>query len=258
MRIAFRPMGCAPASMVADHLRRNASASRAAPKVRTHPVAVAGGGHSLLSGLEELCVWPGDVWAINSTADFLLDQGIDCIAVSIDPNPFKTTAAQKLLASGCAPQDNAAYWDMSDHVAGGVPGGVTTASRCPSLALRLGYPGAMFFGCEGSFPLGQKTHVNKDDGLDTLMVIAAGGDEYVTHPELFMQCETLSEVLREFPKFFQERSGGLLRAMTHDTDWSVAAVSTALRNHMAQENGVDVWTESYQIRNSGAMQCPIG
>ena len=124
MRIAFRPMGCAPASMVADHLRRNASASRAAPKVRTHPVAVAGGGHSLLSGLEELRVWPGDVWAINSTADFLLDQGIDCIAVSIDPNPFKTTAAQKLLASCCAPQDNAAYWDMSDHVAGGVPGGV--------------------------------------------------------------------------------------------------------------------------------------
>ncbi len=116
----------------------------------------------------------------------------------------------------------------------------------------------MFFGCEGSFPLGQKTHVNKDDGLDTLMVVRAGGTDYVTHPELFMQCETLSAVLREFPRFFQEQSGGLLRAMTSDPDWTVAAVSTALREHMAQENGADVWTERFQFRNTGATACPIG
>jgi len=243
MRIAFRPLGCAPTAKVDEHLRRNASAPRARGEVREHPVAVVGGGHSLIASLPELRRWPGDIWAINSTADFLLDRGIDCVAISIDPNPFKTTAVQKLLASCCEPQDNAVYWDMAEHVAGGVPGGVTTASRCPSLSLRLGYPGAVFFGCEGSFPLGSKTHVNKDDGLDTLLMVRANGQDYVTHPELFMQCECLCDVLREFPKAFQERCGGLLRAMTQDPDWYVSAVSTALKEHLAAENGADVWTE---------------
>lgn len=240
--------------MVDSHIRQNSARPRATSARRVGPLAVVGGGHSLAQSLPTLREWPGDIWAINSTADWLLDHDIQSVCVSIDPNPFTSRAERKLLATCCAPQDGAEYWEMVDHHPGGVAGGVTTASRAPSLALRLGYTRVVFFGCEGSFPSGAATHVNKDDGLDTLMVVRAAGSDYLTHPELFMQCECLSEVLREFPEFAQEESGGLLRAMTADPGWQVVAVSGALREHLRAENGADVWTTPYELVQKDATQ----
>ena len=101
--------------------RSNVAASAGFPRVkreeREHPVAVVGGGPLL--DLEAVRRWPGDIWAINSTADFLLDRGIDCTFFTTDPHPFKTTAAKRLLASHCDPSvfaGDVQMFDISDEV----------------------------------------------------------------------------------------------------------------------------------------------
>jgi hypothetical protein len=245
MRIDFKPLGCATPETVRSHIHSNSGLPRAQRGEHKHPVAVVGGGHSLSENLAELRDWPGDIWAINSTADWLLDKGIDCTLISLDPTPFKTTAAKLLLASCCEHKENALIWEMAEHHEGGVLGGVTTACRAASLALRLGYPGVVFFGCEGSFPTGSQTHVNKDDGLKSLLIVRAGSD-YCTHPELYMQSESLSDLIREFPGVYRELCGGLLRGMVESPDWEIVAVSTELREHLIEENGVDLWDGTYQ------------
>jgi hypothetical protein len=244
MRIKFEPLGCAPVEKVRSQIQQNSGLPRAQRGEHEHPVAVVGGGHSLTEHLAELRRWPGDIWAINSTADWLLGQGIDCTLISLDPSPLKTTAAKLLLASCCEHKPHALIWEMAEHHEGGVLGGVTTACRAASLALRLGYPGAVFFGCEGSFPQDSTTHVNKDDGLKTLLIVRAGQD-YCTHPELYMQCESLSQLIREFP-VFEERCGGLLRGMVEHPDWEIVAVSSDLREHLKEHNGADLWDGAYQ------------
>lgn len=245
MRIDFEPLGCAEPETIRRNIHLNSGLPRPQRGVHKHPVAVVGSGHSLADNLAELRSWPGDIWAINSTADWLLGQGIDCTLITLDPTPFDTVAQKLLLASCCDYKDGAVIWEMAEHHAGGVPGGVTTACRAAPLALRLGYPGVVYFGCEGSFPADEKTHVNKDDGLKTLLIVRAGAD-YCTHPELYMQCESLSQLLREFPQVFSERCGGLLRGMVENPDYEVVAVSGELKEHLIEHNGVDVWNGQYE------------
>lgn len=245
MRIDFKPLGCATPETVREHIQQNSGLPRAQRGEHKFPVAVVGGGHSLIEHLDELRSWPGDIWAINSTADWLLDKGINCTLISLDPSPITTNAEKLLLASCCEHKERAVIWEMAEHHEGGVLGGVTTACRAASLALRLGYPGVVYFGCEGSFPVDEKTHVNKDDGLKTLLIVRAGKD-YCTHPELYMQCESLSQLIREFPQFYSERCGGLLRGMVEHPDWEIVAVSSDLKEHLKEYNGIDLWTGDYE------------
>jgi hypothetical protein len=232
---------------------RNSAVSSNFPRIerrhRDHPVAVVGGGPLL--DIEAVRHWPGDVWAINFTADFLLDRGIDCTFFTIDPAPIlKTTAAKRLLASHCDPSlfaGEVQCFDLSEHARGGVAGGTTTATRAPLLAVEMGYPGAVFFGCESSFAA--RDHVDRDEGFNqtaNLVIIRADGADWKTSTQMLLQAQELSWFIRNCP-CFREESGGLLRAMVRDDNWEVVGVNQAMKAHLIDCNGdIGLYDEPYQ------------
>jgi hypothetical protein len=237
-RLQFIPV---PGTALSDS-RRYVDLAAGFPRAQrgehVHPVAVCGGGPSLNEHLQELREWPGDIWAINHTADYLLDRGVDCTMLTIDGLITHTTAAKRLIASCCAPSlftGDVRVFDVSEFHAEGVPGGSTSAGRTPCLVLRLGYPGAVYFGCDSSFE--DRTHVDRQEKLPDALIVRANGRDWITHPELCMQAECLSQVLREFPQVFKSKSGGLLDAMTADPEWEVVAVSAALKQNIIETSG---------------------
>jgi hypothetical protein len=225
------------------HSRRNVGLSRGFPRVsrlvREHPVAVVGGGPLL--DIEAVRSWPGDVWAINYTADFLLNRGIDCTFLSVDSYPhLETSAAKRLLGSNCDPSlfvGDVQVFDLAEMAPDGIKGGSSTATRAPLLALAMGYPGVVFFGCEGSFA--ERTHVDRDCDHTKeagLIIVRADGRDWLTSPQMLMQCEELSWFVRN-TSVFQEQSGGLLRAMVADDGWEVVGVNEAMKQHLIEVNG---------------------
>jgi hypothetical protein len=265
-RLEFIPVPGATYSESVRNVNLASGVSRVKPGQHEHPVAVCGGGPSLDAHLDELRAWPGDIWAINKTADYLLDRGIDCTMFTVDGLVKSTSATKRLIASNCDPAlfEGAQCFGLIEYESDGVPGGTTSAGRTPALALRLGYPGVVYFGCDSSFVT--RSHVDRNERLDHALIVRADGSDHLTHPELCMQAECLSEVLREFPDVFQSRSGGLLDAMTKDTQWSVVAVSTALKAHLIEHNGDDgIYDAPYvaPCKECGQTQghyddCPVG
>jgi len=237
-RVEFIPQLCVDAPEIQRHVAHAAGFPRAQRGKHDHPVAVCGGGPSLADHLDELRAWPGDIWAINHTADYLLDSGVDCTLFTVDPLPFQSTAAKRLLATCCHPDlfiNLVECFALCEQEEGGIPGGTTTASRAPCLALRLGYPGVVFFGCESSFI--NADHVDRDDGSVNQLLIRANGKVWRTTPQLMLQAEVLSHLLREFPQAHAQKCGGLLEAMTLDTNWGIEAVSTAVKEAIVSLSG---------------------
>lgn len=238
-------MGCVDEAVWKRHM----DASMAFPRIERgnheYPVAVCGGGLSLTPCLEELRAWPGDIWAINDTADYLLSHGIGCTMFTIDPLHRATKAHKRLLASCCDPSlfdGDVRVFDLAEHAEGGIPGGSTSAARAAVLSLRMGYPGASFFGCDSSFE--DRTHCDRHEVWPEQLIVRAGGVDFRTSPQMYMQAECLSAVFK-FP-VFQNRSGGLVAAMTADPEWEVVAVSGALREHLKEVNGEDLFAGNYK------------
>jgi hypothetical protein len=204
-----------------------------------HPVAVVGGGPSLLDRLEELRGWLGDIWAINRTADWLQERGIDCTLLMIDPADIPSKSPKALLASACHPNvfegKEVRIFDCGEHSEDGVIGGTTTAGRAPMLALKLGYPGVALFGCDSSFDTFD--HVDRHETYPDVLMIRANGKDFKTYPELQMQAACLAEVVRELPMYAVNKSGGLLEAMVADPAWEVVAVSDNLKHALIDING---------------------
>jgi hypothetical protein len=251
---------------VAGHDRetaaRNIAASAGFPRVRSakrsHPVAVVGGGPLL--DLEAVRHWPGDVWAINSTADFLLDNGIDCAFITTDPYPLlKTTAAKRLLASHCDPSlfvGDVQVFDLHEESAPGVLGGSTTATRAPLLAIAMGYPGCVFFGCESS--ISGRTHIDRDCERTKAnqIIVRANGKDWLTTPQLLLQAQELAWFIAH-TDVFREECGGLLRAMLKDDQWSVVAVNKAMKDHLIEVNGDSGLYDEPYIRPKHALDCGL-
>jgi hypothetical protein len=241
-RIKFIPLPELDAARTPARLKLNEGQPLIQHRAREHPVAVVGGGPSLISSLPILREWPGDIWAINRTADWLLDRGIDCIHYTVDPADMEripTTAARRLLASWCHPDRfkgcQVEMFDLVEHAENGVPGGTTTATRAPVLAMRMGYPAVHFFGCDSSFE--RQDHVDRHDPVDEAVIVRANGRDFTTYPEFLMQAECLSEIINLAPQFFVNRSGGLLEAMLQDSQWEVVGISAALKEHLIELNG---------------------
>jgi hypothetical protein len=249
-RLKLVPLPCVEESVIRRNLAHAKSLPRAVAGEHKHPVAICGGGPSLSAHLDELRAWPGDIWAINHTANYLLSNGIDCTLFTIDPNTFKSRAVKRLVATCCDPVvlEGAQCFALAEHEEGGVTGGTTSAGRAPLVALRLGYPGAVFFGCEGSFE--DRDHVDRHvDVQQEAMVVHANGCDFNTYIEYCDQSAGLAELLCEFPGYFVEKSGGLLAAMTRDPMWSVVAVSSLLRASLIEANGdTGLYDEPYKGR----------
>lgn len=247
-------MGPCSDSVLQEHIRK--ALATGYPVVERRPLrwmhlAVVGGGPGVVEHLETLRDWRGDVWAINQTATWLKSRGIDCTMFSVDPGddlPQWTEGVDKaLLASICHPKlfDNLDGQDVrifhTEHYANAslkITGGPSSACRVPKLAISLGYGGVTFFGCEGSFE--SVSHAYRDENTKEnrprQLIVKADGKLYRTGPDYLITSEYLAEVLRTFPDVFEEKSGGLLRALIRDPDtWEVVALSEALKNELDPE-----------------------
>src|SRR6185503_19441227 len=173
-------------------------------KARNRPLAVVGGSPQVLHDLEELRAWPGDIWAINYTAEWLLSHGIESTLFTVDPGgdpndpgPVNSPVRKRLLATSCPPamftEDTLAF-DMVETHALGFAGGTCSATRAPFLALSMGYTDVHFFGCEGSFE--GADHVDRDECARTelnevfqrRLIMRAGGRDSITRPDYYLQC----------------------------------------------------------------------
>ena len=238
-------MGEGGEAVVDRNLSLSQGAKRVQPGTHVHPVAVCGGGPSLGEYLNELKAWPGDIWAINHTAEYLMEHGIDCARFSVDPVLAPSSKVKRAIqATCCIPQEGAEVFDLIEHAPDGVPGGPTSATRAPALALRLGYPAVVFFGCESSFAHNDHVDRNEACARGDQLIVRVGGQDYRTYPEFLLQAECLSMLIRDYP-VFTERSGGLLRAMAQNPDWEVIAVSSSLRTHLLGMNGHDFFQGTY-------------
>lgn len=190
-------------------------------------LAVVGGGPSIKEHLQDLRGWPGDIWAINYTAEWLRAHGIDCYCYTVDPGrltPDPVVKGKAILADHCHPSRVKAA-DSVLKVTAPMPG-PTSATASTLLCLRAGYDGATYFGCESGY--GETTHTDRDEPPEDLVRVESGGEFFLTKLELILQAEQLSSVIRTFPDRFSERSGGFLRAMVKHGEYDVVEMSRSL------------------------------
>lgn len=209
-------------------------------------LAVVGGGLSTLDHLDELRNFDGDIWAINNTAAWLIERGIKATLFTVDPAPvdeFDLTGVDSaLIATCCHPSlreaiRNVRLFDIKETDATGHIGGSSSSTRTPLVAVFLGYTDITYYGCEGSFLI-DRDHVDRHEGDRPLLIVKAGGVEYLTRPDYMVQAEDLAAVMRMAPDIFKNRSGGLLQAMLEYPDeWEVVAVSALMKENIESYSG---------------------
>jgi hypothetical protein len=209
------------------------------------PLAVVGGGHSILENVAELQSWAGDVWAIGSAFQWCRSQGIKATFFCVDPQPGAelVIGAEHAIVATCtdpgvlrALQAIGARVEIFDLVATleRCNHGPTSATAVPELAVPdMGYRSVTFFGCESSY--GGTTHAYKDHAEPCRIWVQCNGEEFETGAEFLMQAECLAHVLRALPQFFNERSGGLLRALTATPDYDITHVSRKVYRELFQK-----------------------
>lgn len=248
-----------------DEVRTNAaySATLNLPPVLASPphgrkLAVVGGAPSLPSVLDELKRWDGDIWAINGTAAWLAERGIRSTFFTVDPGRWSDVDAltdgvtDALVSATSRPElFDALISKGADirtfHVYPGydpemtINGGGTSATRAPFLALKMGYTDVSFFACEGCFET--TSHAYKHTADDHLHVlIKAGNEVFRTDLRMMLQSINLAELIREFPNFLHDRSGGLLAGMiAHPDSWAIVAMTEFLASTLDDplESGIE-------------------
>jgi len=228
------------------------------------PCAVVGGGLSVLSRLEMLRNWKGDIFGINDTAGWLSDHGIPCYVYAIDVTkiPFKIGSLVKgaLFASRVnivqfEQMGERPIWvfDLGEeNQKDGIEGGPTAVCRTPHLLAKMGYKGVTYFGIDSSFDpnithlsgLSQAAYMN-------MTIVNAGGVNYYTNAGFMLQNQYMFEVLTnpDCKKFFTLESDGLLKAIIENPDtWSVVAIADDLKEKY-DKAGCTVWKEKYNGGN---------
>lgn len=214
MRFNFRLKPVVSVEILQNNAEINSA--RGWPKVECKdrpPLAVVGGGHSLLSTIDELRHWPGEVWACGSVHPWLKENGVASVFFNADPmaEMGPMASGSGLLAITSDPSvfeavSEAETFDLNDYGHGN-----TTASISAHLALCRGHREVTYFGCDSSFET--STHLYKHEDWEAHLLVECGGVHFRTKPQLLMQAEMLSAFIRMAPQVFTERSGGLLRAM---------------------------------------------
>lgn len=197
-------------------------------------LAVVGGGPSVARHIEQLRLWPGDIWAINGAAQWCERNGISSFMFSVDPSVHLAAECRgvkrAILATHCDPSAYEALKGATVYqVSPDVPG-PTSAVGATVSAIEAGYSGITFFGCESSYT--GTTHAYNCEDVPDLIRVECGGSDYLTKPEYLMQAKQLAQVIRELPTFYSERSGGLLAALIADPRHEVVGVSRSLYSRL--------------------------
>lgn len=224
MKIKFVGIDCVP---VEEQARRKPILRQypRPPRSKVEALAVVGGGPSAAEHIDAIRGFDA-VWAINGAVNWCYGHGIDATLFTIDPL-YEQSAERAYLADICKPElaelcGRAYVFPLEKMVRG-----TTTATTAPHLAVTLGHKQVHFFGCEGSF--GETTHTFKDLPGNRLW-LTCNGQEWVTNPQMLMQCEILAAILRQFPTVYFDRSGGLLGAMIADPEYDITAASQAIHD----------------------------
>lgn len=217
---------------VSEEIRRhNIEQSAGHPEpAGTGRLAIVGGGPSLRAAAHSI---PDvDIWAINGAARYCVGLGLKRVSIySVDPEPLLAELCDPSIESAvfAAHCDPSAYEAMKGRKVSRVDAfeapGPTTAVAATVVAIRCGYEGIDFYGCESSYE--ETTHAyDWQDNLSGLMKVRVGEKEYLTKPELLSQAEQLASVIQAFPKIYSDKSSGLLGALiANDLDYEVIAVS---------------------------------
>jgi hypothetical protein len=236
----------------ADQMYRNIACAKSLgfPSVKDRqgtksgPLAVVGGGPSVLGYIDEIRGYGQNIWAINGTCSWLRNYGIDSVFFSCDALPQVVGQARgakrAVIATQCDPEVFRALKDVDvtvfDATHGEIIGsGSTTATATPMTAAIMGYRPIVFYGCESSYPE-NRTHAYIHEARDFEMIVKVNGQSYRTAPDFCKQAEELSALFRleresgvQGNPVFMERSGGLLRAMIeHGDDYELEWVSHEL------------------------------
>ncbi len=111
-----------------------------------------------------------------------------------------------------------------------IESGPTSVNAADFISLRAGYRKMVYFGCEGSFDYETgTTHAFTSFPIEDWLDVDVGGMRFRSKAEFISQAQMLSNTLREFPGFYSEKSGGLLRAMVEaGPEYDVYAVADSL------------------------------
>ena len=196
MRIKFNAVSSVP---VSELLRRKPLLEKypSPPRARCEHLAVVGGGPSAAHLAKEISDFE-EVWALNGAWRWCHDHNIKAKLFTIDP-VYDDPAPISIFGDSCKPDVVAKCKRPYVVNLEGISRGTTSATTVPHVAINLGYKSVSFFGCEGSF--GEKTHTFKNIGGNRLWV-KCDGTEWVTNPQMFMQCEVLAEIIRMAPNVF--------------------------------------------------------
>lgn len=235
-RITFEATGCIPSEQFGGYVAHASKSGipfveRILPSAKK--LAIVGGGPSIKDTLSRLGEFD-DVWGINNAAQWVKQQtGINAALFTVDPadDPGMCAGIERAYLGACVhPKMYTEYLKGKDvklfHTSPDsgeeffIGGGTSSACRAPMLALVLGFNSVTFFGCEGSYRGSSHAYENRPRAR---MVIRATGQDFITQSDFYMQCEYLSDLIKQYPQVFKEESGGLLRGMIQDPEWEVVA-----------------------------------
>lgn len=263
MKITFIPTPLVAGDIQARHVAINKArglpemAAAARGVWKPHPLAVIGAGPSVAEHAEELRDWPGERWAVNNAHRWCREQGIAATFMTGDPGVWDWDFRQgerALVASCCDPAlidaliaarcDIAMFDYASSTGAGGVWSVSTSASAAATLGPIMGYKEVVFFGCDSCYAMG-RTHVNEHVALDRWLAVVSDGATYICNPQMLIQAEGLSKIIRLFPHVLKERSGGLLGAMVRSGDYDVMVVSESLTEKLTPVHKMNATLRSH-------------
>lgn len=203
-------------------------------------LAVVGGGTSIRDHIRELRNWDGEVWAINGTINWCLDNGINAWFYTADAMPPElwiydlSRVKRAVMAPDCAPEMFEHFLSIGAEVTLTCPiqSGPTSANASDYVSLDAGYTSVTYFGCEGSFEepdIHAQSHAFDTYKISDWMIVELGGEYFKTKAEFISQAIMLSNTIAAFPHIYSEKSGGLLRAMIeHGQDYDVYMISNTL------------------------------
>lgn len=275
MRPVFKVVGLYPDSVYEAQQEANIAAGyRSIQMAPIHdvPLAVVGGGPSIKQHVAELISWPGHIWGINQSAQWLLKNFQPTCPVwmfTADPDPrcadFADGVEQAILGGSCHPllfekfdRQNVRYFltrptksalahYKSEVEANGPLAttkvetfGPSSVTRTFMPALMLGYKDVTYFGCEGSIDeTTLEANACRNDYAighrshkNLRLMIIRAGDKEYVTTPDYYITTTCLADVMKAYPKLKEKSGGLLRAMIEHEDWSCVAVSEQLRNDL--------------------------
>ena len=239
MKIRFHGVGC----VAMETMQRNTAhcKSRGLPTAKNgghSRLAVIGGGHSILDKIDELRNFDGDRWIVAGAYYWCEENGIDGAFFNIDPQPFIADlcrGADKAILASCS------HPSVFDSLAGAsvhtfdlisegemINHGSSAATAIPVLSVQCDYREIVFYGCDSCYERGGATHAYENAPDKYGMVIECNGQTFYTSPQLLLQAEYLSTMIRVAPHVFKEQSGGFLGAMVKTQEYNVTHATREL------------------------------